>query len=137
MGCFKVTGKFRTGVNPFDEGLCHNWRAVVCSSAVPSYLRFKRRQHEQREILEARCSDRKAAARVKAIKQQQKQQQQQERQKHIYRAASHVSEQEAVAFVGKNSNYIQGQQENVLVSSKEMKKSKRGMLCVFSLGWGC
>lgn len=48
----QVTGKFRTGVNPFDMGCWANWKQVMCMSTVPSYIRFKRKRLKQKELLE-------------------------------------------------------------------------------------
>lgn len=94
----QVTGKFRTGVNPFDEGFCTNWRSVVCNSVVPSYLQFKRKRYQHQEYLEEKLMEQKVAQ-VKMVKQQQ----QQEKQKQIYRNSDHVNEAEMVAFVGKRT----------------------------------
>jgi len=34
----QVTGKFRSGVNPFDMGFCTNWRNSICLSLSPNYI---------------------------------------------------------------------------------------------------
>ncbi len=52
----KVTGKFRTGVNPFDNGCWNNWKQVLCISTAPSYIQFKRKRQKQREYLEAKLT---------------------------------------------------------------------------------
>lgn len=50
----QVTGKFRTGVNPFDVGCCTNWRSIICSSIVPSYIRYRRNKNQEKEYLDTR-----------------------------------------------------------------------------------
>ena len=48
----QVTGKFRTGVNPFDEGCWQNWKRVVCASTVPSYIKFRRNKLHKRDYMD-------------------------------------------------------------------------------------
>jgi len=48
----QVTGKFRTGVNPFDEGCWQNWKRVVCASTVPSYIKFRRNKQHQKDYMD-------------------------------------------------------------------------------------
>ncbi len=50
----QVTGKFRTGVNPFDVGCIKNWKQIVFSSLSPSYIEFRNKQAKKREYLETR-----------------------------------------------------------------------------------
>ena len=50
----QVTGKFRTGVNPFDEGIMKNCAKILFTSSPPSYLEFKRNQKKMREYYEAK-----------------------------------------------------------------------------------
>jgi hypothetical protein len=50
----QVTGKFRTGVNPFDDGCIQNWKQIVFSSLSPSYIEFRNKQAKKREYLETR-----------------------------------------------------------------------------------
>jgi len=50
----QVTGKFRTGVNPFDEGCISNWGYTMCPSMPPSYIEFRRKKQKRREYLQTR-----------------------------------------------------------------------------------
>ena len=50
----QVTGKFRTGVNPFDNGCISNWKHILFSSNAPSYIKFHQRQVKKREYLETK-----------------------------------------------------------------------------------
>ncbi|CAF0770552.1 unnamed protein product [Brachionus calyciflorus] len=50
----QVTGKFRTGVNPFDQGLFKNCAKVLFSSNPPSYIEFKRKQAQLREYYQTK-----------------------------------------------------------------------------------
>lgn len=50
----QVTGKFRTGVNPFDLGCCTNWSRILFSSLSPSYIKFQNRQSKKRQYLETK-----------------------------------------------------------------------------------
>lgn len=50
----QVTGKFRTGVNPFDEGILKNCGKILFISSPPSYMEFKRNQMKMREYYEAK-----------------------------------------------------------------------------------
>ena len=50
----QVTGKFRTGVNPFDDGCIKNWKQILFSSLSPSYIQFRNRQAKKREYLETK-----------------------------------------------------------------------------------
>lgn len=48
----QVTGKFRTGVNPFDVGCCANWQRTVCEPAPPSYIKFRRERQRERDYFQ-------------------------------------------------------------------------------------
>lgn len=50
----QVTGKFRTGVNPFDEGLFTNCAKILFSSTPPSYMKFRRKQIHLREYYQTK-----------------------------------------------------------------------------------
>ena len=50
----QVTGKFRTGVNPFDEGFLTNCANILFSSTPPSYIKFRRKQMQLREFYQTK-----------------------------------------------------------------------------------
>jgi hypothetical protein len=45
----QVTGKFRTGVNPFDKGFISNCTQTLFASIPPSYIKFKQKRQLQKE----------------------------------------------------------------------------------------
>ena len=49
-----MTGKFRTGVNPFDQGCLKNWALILFSSTAPSYMEFRRKKEIEKEYLETK-----------------------------------------------------------------------------------
>ena len=51
----QVTGKFRTGVNPFDDGCLNNWSLTLCLSLPPSYIEFRKKKQRLREYYETRA----------------------------------------------------------------------------------
>lgn len=50
----QVTGKFRTGVNPFDDGILKNCAKILFVSSPPSYVQFRRNQLKMKEYYEAK-----------------------------------------------------------------------------------
>jgi hypothetical protein len=50
----QVTGKFRTGVNPFDMGCLRNWSRTVCIPVPPSYIKFRRKRQIELEYYQTK-----------------------------------------------------------------------------------
>ena len=50
----QVTGKFRTGVNPFDVGCVSNWLRAMCTPPPLSYIHFKRERQREREYYQTK-----------------------------------------------------------------------------------
>lgn len=126
----QVTGKFRTGVNPFDEGCCKNWRNIVCSSVVPSYMRFRRDKLNQQEYLETKILLKpnidQSNPTLKQDKMMQNNPPTRPRQGQSNRNRS--DETEMAVFINRNSNNNNNSNVNneVMISTGEVKKSKRG-----------
>lgn len=44
-----MTGKFRSGVNPFDLGCLSNWSQACFASMPPSYVKFRRKRQKEKD----------------------------------------------------------------------------------------
>jgi len=50
----QVTGKFRTGVNPFDKGIVSNCAQTLFAAIPPSYIKFKQQKQMQNEYAQTK-----------------------------------------------------------------------------------
>lgn len=63
-----MTGKFRTGVNPFDKGCIQNWKEILCLSNPPSNNKFRKKRIQIRNNYETKLLLNKYASLPSSIK---------------------------------------------------------------------